>query len=262
MLFRKNIHFFWVLFFCTYTYLAQAQVFIQGSYNHQFKNLSALNAIVDDFNTRENHQIKDFKSLGGVHFSVGWYQPVFMVELGFASSIRRQKSFMPNQLRESAEVVVNYLAATAHVGFRPLLNEYLTLGLGVNVGKQRVRYSFGGDYTTPVNVLTVAPEFFVDYAIKLRFLVRKELRNKVFYMLRLRPFYQLHFPTDLVAMEQQFNQNPSANSSAYVQNFSSIGFRIGLVVPVSQVPAETEERIKYRKMSKKERQEKFKLKID
>jgi hypothetical protein len=31
---------------------------------------------------------------------------------------------------------------------------------------------------------------------------------------------------------------------------------------VSQVPAETEERIKYRKMSKKERQEKFKLKID
>lgn len=239
------------------------QAFVSGSFSQHFLSMPRLNSIMDSFNVRENHQLKHVSSLSGFQFTAGAAQELAIIEFGFANSVRRSKSVTPNQLRETAEVIASYTAATFHVGVRPFLSQYFFVGIGANFGLNRVRYSFGGDYTQPVRRYNLAPEIFVDYSIKIKFLLKQNLRKKTFYLLRIRPFYQVHFPLNVARMEQSFNENTSvvASNAAYEENWSNFGIRIGLVVPISKIPdyAPVPKGKKIPKMTPKERREKFKM---
>lgn len=228
-----------------------AQAFASGSYSHQFVAMPKLNGIMQTFNTRENHQLADFSALSGYHFSAGNYASIMMIELGYSNIVQKRESHTPNQLRETAEVIANFSAATFHAGIRPFRRHYLTFGAGFNFGVSRVRYSFGGNYQTPVKVYGFAPELFVDYGLKIKFLVRKSLRDKTFYMIRIRPFYQAHFQMDMVNAEKTLNNNPTAKASDFVENWSNFGIRVGLVVPLNQPESEADELLVKEKKKKK-----------
>jgi hypothetical protein len=240
-----------------------AQAIASGSFSYQWVNMPRLNTIMDSFNLRENHQLTPVTSLSGYHFTLGTVQQFALVEFGFANSARRIRSFTPNQLRETTEVIANFMSATMHVGLRPIPYQYFFVGIGFNFGVKRLRYSYGGDYIEPVRLYNIAPEIFVDYSIKIKFLLKQNLRRQTFYMLRIRPFYQVHFPTNIGRMEQSLNENPAASASdaRYDEAWSNFGIRIGLVVPISKIPPKdlTPKAKKVPKLSKKERREKFKL---
>jgi hypothetical protein len=241
----------------------QAQAFVSGTYSHHFLTMPRLNSIMDSFNLRENHQLKHITSLSGFQFTAGAVQELAIIEFGFANSVRRIKSITPNQLRETAEVIASYTAATFHVGVRPFLSQYFFVGIGANFGLNRIRYSFGGDYIQPIQRYNLAPEIFVDYSIKIKFLLKQNLRKQTFYLLRIRPFYQVHFPLNVARMEQSFNENTTvvASNAAYEENWSNFGIRIGLVVPISKIPdyGPIIKAKKIPKMTTEERREKFKM---
>lgn len=194
--------------------------------------MPALGRITEAFNARENHNLGAVRSLNGYRFGFGNYSRWTLIELSGGNLSRTKKSNNPAQLKEQAEVRANFASIQLNFGFRPFAKQYFVAGLGLNLAMQRVRYSFGGDYTTPVLTYTIAPEFFVDYGIKIRFLAKREQRDKIFYLLRLRPSYCLHlFPTDLKKMQQQFNDDPTASGSQWRDNWSGFGFQAGICVP-------------------------------
>ena len=127
-----------VLFGLAANYSLQAQAFVSGTFSQHFLSMPRLNSIMDSFNLRENHQLKHISSLSGFQFTAGAAQELAIIEFGFANSVRRSKSITPNQLRETAEVVASYTAATFHVGVRPFLSQYFFVGTFRTMGEWRL----------------------------------------------------------------------------------------------------------------------------
>ena len=208
------------------------QYYIFGGYNYGAITMEGSNAVVDVFNTRENHTIGPLaNNFHGYRVGAGKYSKYSVLELGFGNLISNQKSTNPNQLKESAEVVVNYMSVTARGGVKPFPKHYFTLGAAMHLGVQRIRYSFGGDYQTPVNQYVIAPEFYIDYAIRIKFLLKKSQRDKYYYLLRIRPYYQLHAYLESGAFERELNQTPNVSANAIEDDMSHFGFNISIGIP-------------------------------
>lgn len=210
----------------------QGQYYMYGGYNFGLISMPGANSIVETFNAAENHSIGSLSNnFHGYRVGLGKYSKYTVVELGFGNLISSQKSTNPNQLKESAEVVINYMSAHARVGYKPFPKEFFTFGAALHLGAQRIRYSFGGDYQTPISTYTIAPEFYLDYAIKIKFLLKKSQREKYFYLLRLRPYYQLHQKIAIGKFDADLNQNPGVDRAAIEANMSHFGFTVSLVIP-------------------------------
>lgn len=208
------------------------QYYIFGGYNYGAISMEGSNAVIDAFNTRENHSIAPLaNNFHGYRVGAGKYSKYSVLELGFGNLVSSQKSTNPNQLKESAEVVVNYMSATARAGVKPFPKHYFTFGAAMHLGVQRIRYSFGGDYQTPVNKYVIAPEFYIDYAIKIKFLLKKSQRDKYYYLLRIRPYYQLHAYLESGNFETELNQTPNVSVDAIEDDMSHFGFNISVVIP-------------------------------
>ncbi len=208
------------------------QYYIFGGYSFGAIDMKGANAIVEVFNATESHTIGALtNNFHGYRVGVGKYSRHTVMELGFGNLVASQKSSNPNQLKESAEVVVNYMSAHARFGIKPFPKEFFTFGMAMALGAQRIRYSFGGDYETPVREYVIAPEFYIDYAIKLKFLLKKSQREKYFYLLRIQPYFQLHSHLKIGNFEATFNQTPNVPANSVEDNMSHFGFNIALVIP-------------------------------
>lgn len=217
-------------FCCTNQVLGQYYMF--GGYNFAAITMKGSNSIVETFNLRENHQISAFSNnFHGYQAGLGKYSKYTVIELGFGNLISNQKSTNPKQLKESAEVIINYMSAYALFGIKPFPKEYFSFGVAVHLGAQRIRYSFGGDYQTPVNEYLIAPTFYIEYAIKIKFLLKKSQRDKYFYLLRIRPYYQLNQHLKVGNFETKLNQIPNVAPNAIEDNMSHFGFNVSLVIP-------------------------------
>jgi len=167
------------------------QYYIFGGYNYGAITMEGSNAIIDIFNAREDHSIGPLaNNFHGYRFGAGKYSKYTVLELGFGNLVANQKSTNPNQLKESAEVVVNYMSATA-----------------------------------------LAPEFYIDYAIKIKFLLKKSQRDQYYYLLRLRPYYQLHAYLESGNFETELNETPNVAFNAIEDDLSHFGFNISIVIP-------------------------------
>lgn len=208
------------------------QYYIFGGYNYGAITMEGSNAVIDIFNARENHSIAPLaNNFHGYRVGVGKYSKYSILELGFGNLVSNQKSTNPNQLKESAEVVVNYMSVTARGGIKPFPKHHFTFGAAMHLGAQRIRYSFGGDYQTPVNKYVIAPEFYVDYAIKIKFLLKKSQRDQYYYLLRIRPYYQLHAYLESGRFEAELNQTPNVPANAIEDDMSHFGFNVSIVIP-------------------------------
>ena len=212
--------------------LASGQYYMFGGYNFAAINLQGSNQIISTFNANENHSIAALQNnWHGYRLGAGRYTRHALVELAYGNLVSQQTSLNPNQLKERAEVIVNYLSASARVGYKPFMRQHFTVGAALHLGGQRYRYSFGGNYQTPIERYVIVPELYLDYAIRLRFLLKKAQREDYFYLLRLRPYYQFH-PTESVGVfAQSINQTLANQSQELKDNFSHFGFTVSLVIP-------------------------------
>jgi hypothetical protein len=203
-----------------------------GGYNFGAITMEGTNSIVGTFNSLENHSIQPFKNnFHGYRVGLGKYSEHTIMELGFGNLISSQKSSNPNQLKENAEIVINYMSASARFGYKPFKKHYFTLGAAMHLGAERIRYSFGGDYQTPVLEYTIVPEVYIDYAIRIKFLLKKSQRDKYFYLLRVRPYYQFHQFLAVGDFESELNQTPNIGRNAIEDKMSHFGFNISIVIP-------------------------------
>lgn len=227
-----------ILFLCIGTVDSFGQLYVFGGYNHGFVQVPNINRSITSFNTIEDHNLKTIKSLNGYRFGFGSYGRTTLMELSFGNISRNQRSTNPNQLKENAQVVLNHMSVNLNLGFKPFSQQYFTAGVGLSMGQTRLRYSFGGDYQVSVSTYGISPEVFVDYALKIRFLLKKEDRKKMFYMLRIRPYYQFHFTTDFKAFEEEFNNTTVAAGENFNDALGHVGFRVSLIVPITPAPKE------------------------
>lgn len=229
---NNTMRFILIIFFLAFYNLSFGQYYMFGGYNFAAITMQGSNAIISGFNTRESHNIGAFaNNFHGYRVGFGKYSKYTMVELGFGNLVASQKSVNPNQLKETAEVVINYMSAHASIGLKPFPKEYFTFGVGAHLGGQRIRYSFGGDYETPVNKYTIAAEFFIEYAIKIKFLLKKSQQDKYFYLLRIRPYYQIHQYLPVGNFETTLNQIPNVPEDSIEDDMSHFGFNVALVIP-------------------------------
>lgn len=215
--------------------VSHAQYYAFGGYSHGFVQLPSINRSIDNFNLSENHSLNPIRSMNGYRFGFGSYGKKSIIELGFSNIVRNQQSKNTSQLKSNAQVVLNYMSVSLNVGWKPFQKQYLTTGLGLTMGQMRLRYSFGGDYKTSVQTSGLSPEFFVDYALKIKFLLKKENRNKMFYLLRIRPYYQVHVRTDFKAFEEELNNPPAMENQDYSNHLSHFGFQATLIIPFAMV---------------------------
>ena len=219
------------LLFC-FISVASGQYYIFGGYNFAAINLKGSNQIISTFNSVENHSIASLQNnWHGYRVGAGRYTRHALIELAYGNLVNKQISLNPDQLKERAEVVVNYLSASARVGYKPFLRHHFTVGAALHLGGQRYRYSFGGNYETPIERYTIVPEVYLDYAIRLRFLLKKAQRGDYFYLLRLRPYYQFHPTEQIGSFAESINQTPPDQARVLEDNFSHFGFTVSLVIP-------------------------------
>lgn len=219
------------LLFC-YITVVSGQYYIFGGYNFAAINLEGSNQIINTFNAAENHSVASLQNnWHGYRVGAGRYSRHALIELAYGNLVSQQVSINPNQLKERAEVVVNYLSASARVGYKPFIRQHFTVGAALHLGAQRYRYSFGGNYTTPIEQYVIVPEVYLDYAIRLKFLLKKAQRDNYFYLLRLRPYYQFHPTESASPFAQSLNQTPPDQARAIEDNFSHFGFTVSLVIP-------------------------------
>lgn len=234
-----------------------AQYYISAGYAHGFSTMPTTDGIVSDFNTRENHSLGKMTGLDGYQFAVGMYSDFMMVELGYGNMVKGIKSTNPNQLKENAQVIANQAAVHFNIGYRPFKFHYLTIGGGLLLGQARVRYSFGGDYQVPVKQYNFGAEIFIDYGIRLKFLLKKSQRKELFYLLRIHPYYQFVTDLELRNLETELNQRTDLPEGQYFDNMGHFGVRISLVVPF--LPKDEDERRKYFEKPKKKKKKKKKI---
>jgi hypothetical protein len=220
------------LFLLLVTTQGWTQYYMFGGYNFGAVNLAGTNGIVSTFNSNENHQIAPLRNnFHGYRFGVGNYGDFTLVELGFGNLISSQKSTTPNQLKENAEVVSNFMSVSARAGYKPFKKHYFTVGGALHLGAERIRYSFGGDYQTPVLEYTFAAEVYMDYALRIKFLLKKSQRDKYFYLLRIRPYYQFHQALAVGTLEAELNQNPTITKRGIEDRMDHFGINISIVIP-------------------------------
>ncbi len=211
---------------------AFGQYYIFGGYNFAAINLSGSNSIINTFNAGENHDVGDLRNnWHGYRVGAGRYTRHVVIELAYGNVVAQQISINPDQLKERAEVVVNYSSGSARVGYKPFARQHFTIGAALHLGNTRYRYSFGGNYETPISRYTIVPELYLDYAIRLRFLLKKAQREDYFYLLRIRPSYQFHATEQVGAFAQSLNQTAPDQARALEDNFSHFGLTVSLVIP-------------------------------
>lgn len=228
-----------------------AQYYIAAGYAHGFSNMPTTNSIISDFNARENHSLGKMTGLDGYQFAAGMYSDFMVVELGYGNMVKGLKSNNPNQLKENAQVVANQAAVHFNIGYRPFKFHYFTVGGGLLLGEARVRYSFGGDYQVPVKQYNFGAELFVDYGIRLKFLLKKSQRKELFYLLRIHPYFQFVTTLELRHLETELNQRTDIPQGQFSDNLGHFGIRISLVVPF--FPKDEDERRKYFEKPKKKK---------
>ncbi|MCH2043633.1 MAG: hypothetical protein MK212_05785 [Saprospiraceae bacterium] len=229
-----------ILLICGGAKESLGQLYVFGGYNHGFVQTPNINRSITSFNVNEDHSLKTIKSLNGYRFGFGSYGRTTLMEMSFGNLARNQRSSNPNQLKENAQVILNHMSVNLNLGFKPFSKQYFTAGIGLAMGQTRLRYSFGGDYQVSVNNYSISPEIFLDYALKIRFLLKKEDRKKMYYMIRVRPYYQFHFASDFSAFEEQFNNTTLTEGQDYSDHLGHIGFRVSLIVPITSAPKEIE----------------------
>ncbi len=222
---------FSLLLICTTSY-SWGQYYIFGGYNFAAIEMKGTNTIIETFNANENHQINAIKNNShGYRLGIGKYSKNTIMELGFGNIVSAQSSKTPNQLRENAEIIANYMSASLRLGYKPFAKHYFTFGGAIYMGAARIRYSFGGDYQTPVLQYTIAPELYIDYAIRIKFLLKKSQRDDYFYLLRIRPYYQFHQFLPVGKLEADLNQIPNVIPDAIEDKMSHFGFYVSIVIP-------------------------------
>ncbi len=222
------IRFIFFVALCGWAHPLWGQYYIYGGYNFGALQLDGTNNALAEFNTVENHSLGLLQNnFHGFRVGVGRYVKHAVVELAYGNLIGQQNSFNPNQLKERAEVVVNYASVSARAGVKPFAKQFFTVGAALHLGAQRYRYSFGGDYQTPIDRYLIAPEVYLDYAIRLKFLLKKSQRDTYFYLLRIRPYYQWHSNRSVESFSQSLNQTPSLAPD----NMSHLGCTVSLVIP-------------------------------
>jgi hypothetical protein len=211
---------------------AFGQYYMFGGYNFAAINLKGSNEIINTFNNAENHSVAALRNnWHGYRAGFGHYSRHALVELAYGNLVSQQLSINTDQLKERAEVIANYASVSARVGYKPFIRQHFTVGAALHLGNVRYRYSFGGNYQTPITRYTIVPEVYLDYAIRLRFLLKKAQRNDYFYLLRIRPSYQFHATENVAPFAESLNQTPRDQALELKDNFSHFGFTVSLVIP-------------------------------
>lgn len=211
---------------------SEAQYYMFGGYNYAAIGLKGTDNIVQRFNIAENHNVPSMSyAFHGYQLGFGRFSEHTMMEIGFGNLISNQSSLNTNQLKERAEIVVNYMSAHFRAAYKPFAKIYFNVGAALKLCNFRYRYSFGGDYQTPVEHYQVGLEIFADYALKLKFLLKKSQRKDYYYLLRIQPYYQFLRKVGIGPMETQLNQTPNVTDNSIEDNFSHFGFNISLIIP-------------------------------
>lgn len=217
---------------CCSTFWSFGQYYVFGGYNYGAVTMKGANAIMTQFNQRENHQLPMMQNnFHGYRVGAGRYSKFTIVELDFGNINSVSRSVNPNQLKENVEVIANYMSASIRLGLKPFPKHFFTFGAAMHLGGQRLRYSFGGDYELPVEEYVIAPEVYIDYAIRLKFLLKKSQRADYFYLLRIRPYYQFHTKIPIGNFESEFNGTPNVNKTDIEDNLSHFGIQVSLAIP-------------------------------
>jgi len=74
-------------------------------------------------------------------------------------------------------------------------------------------------------------EVFADIALRFRFLLKKEAREDMFYLFKLRPSYRLHPQYDVSNLQREFNQDNTVQNGDRIESLSNFGFRLSFVIP-------------------------------
>ena len=194
---------------------AKAQFFAQGGLDLAYSPFEKTNGIIETFNARENHSIPTLVIMPGYHFGIGKYSEFTRISIGFGTVAKKQTSKNPALLKETVEYAVNITSVDASLGIKPFKRQFHSFGASLHMGQVRHRYSFGGDYIIPISRYGIWGEFFADFAFKFRFLIKKEMREKNFYIFNIKPYYRLNQPVDLHNMERDFNESRYVTSTKH-----------------------------------------------
>lgn len=229
----------YLFFFILFSIQTQAQYYITASFLKSFGTYSVINDIKQRFNDDNNHQLKDFNGFSGFGLGFGKYSKRTLTEVLFVSQGQKRISKTPGQYAENAEVIVRHLGVETNIGYRPF-DALFTIGAGANLGRFITKQSFGGNFDLLSSDYLLATNIFIDYAIKIKFLIRRRHRDTHHYLFRIRPFYQVFSNSiDLRNLENKLNRNPELpvyNSTPsefgeFKQKFTNYGIRFSLAIP-------------------------------
>ena len=212
--------------------LILAQFYAEVGYELGFLKQAELNKIVSQYNSRENHQLKDFNFINGYRVGFGKYNKYSNFELGFGNIFKKNTSLVPSQFRSKTELAVNFTSIDGSFSYKPLKNQFIGFGAAIHFGQLKYRYAFGGDYIVPVIRYSIGGEIFADLALKIKFLIKKDSRSDMFYILKLRPFYRIQPSNDITELQRSLNNDNSVTTGDIIQKASYFGFRFSLVVPI------------------------------
>lgn len=210
---------------------AQGIPYVIGGYQQGFVQLPDTEGILQRFNTTQNHTLAPINTLQGVRFGLGYMTDFVVLELSYSNINARTQSQNPSQIRENAEFVLNYSSFSAQFAYRIIPQKFLTAGFSANLGALRGRYAFGGDYIEGFQQYTPSVDVFVDYSLKIKFLLRRARRDGRYYLLRFRPYYQIQPIVDVTPLERSLNENPDAALRTYEDKLGHFGFQVGLSIP-------------------------------
>jgi hypothetical protein len=209
-----------------------AQIYAEVGYEFGLLKQAELNKIVLQYNSRENHQLKDFNFINGYRVGFGKYNKYSNFELGFGNIFKKNTSLVPGQFRSKTELAVNFTSIDGSFSYKPFKNQFLGFGAAIHFGQLRYRYAFGGDYQVPVTRYSIGGEIFADLALKIKFLLKKDSRSDMFYILKLRPFYKVQPSNDITELQRSLNNDNSVATGDIIQKANYFGFRFSLVVPI------------------------------
>lgn len=209
----------------------KAQFFAEGGFDFAYIPLKETNRLFDQFNAREAHNLSGINTMSGYHVGFGKYSNFTVMGIGFGNIFTKQISKNPALLKETVEFAVNMSSVDVSLGIKPFKRQFHTFGASLHMGQLRYRYSFGGDYIVPLTRYSIGGEFFIDLAFKFRFLIKKELREKNFYIFRIRPYYKLNQSIDLYPVQQAFNEDATVQFGDIVESLNHFGIRASLTIP-------------------------------
>lgn len=227
----KRLSLSFILLITLSTQSLWAQYHVYGGFEYGFLNLETTNEILSEFNQRESHDLQNFSALSGYRFGFGRYAEFSSIELGFGSLFSRKLSKNPALLKETAEFVVNMSSVDASLALRPFKYKFHSFGAALHMGQIRYRYSFGGDYLVPLEYYSIWGEVFVDIGIPFRFLIKQEMRDKLFYIFRIRPYYKINSPLDISTVQRDFNEAPTVSNGSFKEQLNHFGVRVSITVP-------------------------------